>query len=235
MTMDLVPLRREEAEGLAGSLINSKGALVEHCIERAGGNPLFLEQLLRNAQESGGDEVPATIQSLVLSRIDRLSPADKAALQAVSVIGQRFSLEILRHLIDDAAYRPDGLIAHFLVRPEGEDLLFGHALIQESIYGSLLKTRQRSLHLRAAAWFAGRDAALNAGHLDRAQDPAAAAAYLQAARQTARDFRFARAEKLAARGLELATESAERSALTCLRGELLHDLGDAEASIEAFR
>ena len=235
MTIDLAPLRREEAEGLAGSLMNSKGALVEHCIERAGGNPLFLEQLLRNAQESGGDEVPATIQSLVLSRIDRLSPADKAALQAVSVIGQRFSLEILRHLIDDAAYRPDGLIAHYLVRPEGEDLLFGHALIQESIYGSLLKTRQRSLHLRAAAWFAGRDAALNAGHLDRAQDPAAAAAYLQAARQTARDFRFARAEKLAARGLELATESAERSALTCLRGELLHDLGDAEASIEAFR
>ncbi len=194
-----------------------------------------MEQLLRNAQESGGDEVPATIQSLVLSRMDRLSPADKAALQAVSVIGQRFSLEILRHLIDDAAYRPDGLIAHYLVRPEGEDLLFGHALIQESIYGSLLKTRQRSLHLRAAAWFAERDAALNAGHLDRAQDPAAAAAYLQAARQTARDFRFARAEKLAARGLELATESAERSALTCLRGELLHDLGDAEASIEAFR
>ncbi len=235
MTIDLAPLRREEAEGLASALKNSKGALVEHCIERADGNPLFLEQLLRNAQESGGEEVPATIQSLVLSRMDRLSPADKAALQAVSVIGQRFSLEILRHLIDDVRYRPDGLIAHYLVRPEGEDLLFGHALIQESIYGSLLKTRQRSLHLRAAAWFAGRDAALNAEHLDRAQDPAAAAAYLQAARQAAREFHFTRAEKLAARGLELATERAERSALTCLRGELLRDLGDAEASIEAYR
>jgi class 3 adenylate cyclase len=92
MTIDLAPLRREEAEGLADALINTKGALVEHCIERAGGNPLFLEQLLRNAQESGGDEVPGTIQSLVLSRMDRLSPADKAALQAASVIGQRFSL-----------------------------------------------------------------------------------------------------------------------------------------------
>ncbi len=45
MTIDLAPLRREEAEGLAGSLINSKGALVEHCIERAGGNPLFLDHL----------------------------------------------------------------------------------------------------------------------------------------------------------------------------------------------
>ena len=50
-----------------------------------------------------------------------------------------------------------------------------------------------------------------------------------------RQLRFERAAKLSARGLEIATRRGERYALTCLRGELLHDLGDAAASIEAYR
>ena len=74
------------------------------CIQRAEGNPLFLEQLLRNVEEHGDSDIPASIQSLVLARIDRLAAADKQALQAASVLGQRFELEALRHLIESPDY-----------------------------------------------------------------------------------------------------------------------------------
>jgi class 3 adenylate cyclase len=95
MTIDLGPLRRDEALTLAGAFIDATNQFAQDCIERAAGNPLFLEQLLRNAEERGDEEIPASIQSLVLARIDRLLPADKHALQAASVTGQRFTLELL--------------------------------------------------------------------------------------------------------------------------------------------
>jgi len=54
------------------------------------------------------------------------------------------------------------------VVPEGDDLLFAHALIQEGAYSTLLRTRRRELHRRAADWFAATDPVLYAQHLDRA-------------------------------------------------------------------
>jgi hypothetical protein len=70
------------------------------CIERAGGNPLFLEQLLRNAEEGSEGAIPASMQSLVLARMDRLAQRDRQAFHAAAVIGQRFDLALLRHLIE---------------------------------------------------------------------------------------------------------------------------------------
>jgi predicted ATPase len=110
-TIDLGPLRRDEALSLAGSFMDATQRVAAACIERAGGNPLFLEQLLRNAEEGTADAVPPSIQSLVLARMDRLNASDRRAFQAAAVIGQRFSLALLRHLIVDPDYVCDGLIA----------------------------------------------------------------------------------------------------------------------------
>ena len=82
MTIDLGPLRAAEALVLAGAFIEASTRFAASCIERAEGNPLFLEQLLRNAQESEAANVPPTIQSLVLARMDRLGTRDKQAVQA---------------------------------------------------------------------------------------------------------------------------------------------------------
>jgi class 3 adenylate cyclase/tetratricopeptide (TPR) repeat protein len=235
ITVDLGPLRRTEAVTLAGALIDPNDPRTSECIERADGNPLFLEQLLRNAAESGDRSVPASIQSLVLARIDRLSRADKEAVQAASVIGQRFSLDTLRHLLDDPAYVSTGLVEHYLVRPELEYYLFVHALIQEAVYSSLIKARKRDLHRRAAQWFATRDPVPHAQHLDRADDPAAPRAYLEAARQQAASFHYERALRLTERGLALARDRADKFDLTCQRGELLHDLGSIAESIATYR
>ena len=180
-TIDLGPLSEEEALSLAGGFIDATQRLALACIERAGGNPLFLEQLLRNAEEGSEEAMPASIQSLVLARMDRLAPLDRQAFQAASVIGQRFDLALLRQLIGAADYACDGLVRNALMLPEGDGFLFAHALIQEGAYPSLLRTRRRELHRHAAEWFAGRDVVLRAQHLDRAEDDRAPSAYLAAA------------------------------------------------------
>ncbi|CAG9216103.1 Adenylate cyclase [Paraburkholderia sabiae] len=234
-TIDLGPLRRDEALTLAGNFIDATQRVALACIERADGNPLFLEQLLHNAEEGSSEAVPASIQSLVLARMDRLAPRDRIAFQAASVIGQRFAVAMLRHLVDEPDYSCERLVENALVLPEGEDFLFAHALIQESAYSTLLRTRRRELHRLAAEWFADSDAVLHAQHLDRAEDERAPHACLVAA-MAQRTARFTEsALQLVNRGLEIAQTPIDRHALTCFKGELQRDLGDIEASIATYR
>ena len=169
-TLDIGPLRSEEAFSLAGGFIDATQRVARACIERAGGNPLFLEQLLRHTQEGTADAIPPSIHSLVLARMDRLQARDRQAFQAAAVIGQRFDLALQRHLIGDTQYVCDRLVAHALVLPEGDDFLFAHALIQEGAYASLLRSTRKTLHLKSANWYEGKDPLLRAQHLDRAED-----------------------------------------------------------------
>ncbi|MCH8926628.1 MAG: AAA family ATPase [Proteobacteria bacterium] len=215
LTIDLGPLREAEALELASGLIEVSDRVARDCIARAEGNPLFLEQLLHNAEEGALTEVPGSIQSLVLARMDRLEPRDKQALQAASVIGQRFAPDALRALLEDTAYDCKALVAHYLVRPEGDGYLFAHALIQEGVYSSLLQARKRELHRRAADWFADHDPLLYAEHLDRAEDPEAPVAYLEAAEAQAAGYRYERALGLIARGLEIAANPPPSAVLNC--------------------
>jgi tetratricopeptide (TPR) repeat protein len=83
--------------------------------------------------------------------------------------------------------------------------------------------------------FAGRDPVLHAEHLDRAEDPGAPRAYLEAARAQAAAYRTEAALALVERGVALAHERADVFALTCYRGEVLHDLGRIMESMNAYR
>jgi tetratricopeptide (TPR) repeat protein len=234
-TIDLGPLRRDEALSLAGGFFDATHGVALACIERAAGNPLFLEQLLRNAEEGSEDAVPASIQSLVLARMDRLTQRDRQAFQAAAVIGQRFELALLRHLVGAPDYVCDGLIGNALVLPEGDDFLFAHALIQEGAYSSLLRSRRRRLHLQAAEWFADRDLTLHAQHLDRAEDDRAPKAYLEAGIAKRAAYHVEAAVRLVDRGLELARAERDRYSLICLKGELQRDLGDVTSSVATYR
>ena len=235
MTIDLGPLRQEDAQLLAANLIDVSNLVARDCVERAEGNPLFLEQLLHSARESELSNVPASIQSLVLARMDRLAPRDKAALQAASVMGKRFAMDALKHLVDDPAYRGDALFSADLVRPERDEFVFAHALIQEGVYSSLLTGKRRELHRKAAHWYAGRELDLRAGHLDRADDPEAPAAYLAAAADLADRHRYDSALRLAERGLKLATSNEGQCGLLLLRGELLLESGRSQESTAAYK
>ena len=234
LTWDLGPLRKEESLSLVAGFIDASDDIAKRCIERAAGNPLFLEQLLLNVATGSTESVPDSIKSLVLTRVDQLPEEDKQALQAAAVLGQRFDLEGLRFLIDNSDYECRELIEHHLMRPEGSLYLFAHALIQEGAYASLLKRHRLQLHRRAADWFDGQDPVLFAEHLDYAADDKAAQAYLQAAQQQSDQYRPKRALQLVRRGLEVAADT-DRFALKCLEGELLRILGSVPESIAAFR
>jgi class 3 adenylate cyclase/tetratricopeptide (TPR) repeat protein len=139
-------------------------------IARTGGNPLFLEESVRTLIETHaltGDrgayrliraldtiDVPATVQAILASRIDRLAPEDKQLLQTASVIGKDVPFALLHaiaELPEDALRR--GLAhlqsAEFLYEtnlfPDLE-YTFKHALTHEVAYATLLQERRRVLH-----------------------------------------------------------------------------------------
>ena len=97
--------RCSEATALAGAYLDATADFAKRCIERAAGNPLFLEQLLRHAEQStagrraglGAEPGPGAhgpAATRTTSRPCRLPPS----------FGQRFALEALRHLLDDPDY-----------------------------------------------------------------------------------------------------------------------------------
>ena len=233
-TIDLSPLRDTEALDLARDFLDIDRRVAAACVERAEGNPLFLEQLLRSAMEATEEAIPGSVQSIVQSRMDRLAPEDRDALQAASVLGQRFSVDALRHVIGAADYGPENLVVSHLVRPHGSDYLFSHALIRDGVYASLLTNRRRDLHHRASDWFSDQDLMLHAQHLEGAGDPGAPGAYLAAARNQIDAYRFDSAMNLADKGLVLDPDSATLFELICFKGDLLRDLGQSDRSIETF-
>jgi tetratricopeptide (TPR) repeat protein len=234
VTWDLSPLRREDAVKLVSDFIDASDSLAKRCIERAAGNPLFLKQLLLSVEKGTSESVPESIKSLVLSRIDQLSTEDKLALQAASVLGQRFELEGLRFLIDAPGYECGQLVERHLLRPEGSLYLFSHALIQEGTYSSLLKQQRIKWHRQAASWYVERDLILHAEHLEYAGDAAAPSAYCSAAHEQFNLFRLERALQLVHAGLNIAPD-ADSFELKCLEGQLLRLLGSTPESIMAYR
>jgi predicted ATPase len=100
--------------------------------------------------------VPSTVKALLAARIDRLTPDEKAVLQAASVVGTDVPLEVLQAIAD---MPPDQLRRHLVQLQSSEFLYetnifpeleytFKHALTHEVTYGSLLAERRRALHAR---------------------------------------------------------------------------------------
>ncbi|WP_170560607.1 adenylate/guanylate cyclase domain-containing protein [Ruegeria atlantica] len=235
IALDLGPLSEADAMGMAANIVDIANKFARSCVERAAGNPLFLEQLLRSAHEANDVQVPGSVQSIVQARLDRLPAIDKSAIQAASVLGQRFTLASLRHLISNDSYDSAKLVNHQLIREQGDGYLFAHALVRDGVYGSLLRARRNEFHLAAADWFADKDLPLHAEHLDCAGHKDAAQAYLHAAEAQQKALRFESALRLTERGLAVADKTEMSFALYCLLGELLLELSEPEKSIEAYR
>ena len=233
-SIELGTLRREESLEIIHSR-STDAPLVEQCLDRAAGNPLFLEQLLSSAEEGAIDGLPDSIHSLVMARLDRLPEQDKQALQCASVIGQRFGSDLLNHVLDADSYDCIELIRHNLVTVDDEQFLFTHALIQEGAYSSLLKRQRQRLHKRCAEYLADSDAVLHAEHLGQANDPGAARAFLKAATAQSDKYRYEHALSLTERGLAMAGEENTLHELTGLKGRLLYELDEVQASLDVFQ
>ena len=172
------PLSYAESEEMLGNLLAVREVPqeVKQLVQsKAEGNPFFMEELIMDLLEAGlirreGDlcqladqgvkatSVPATVQDVIMARIDRLDDSLKRTLQLASVIGREFAFVILEkiaqpsHTLSPAvqALQQCELIAEKSLYPELE-YMFKHALTQNVAYNSLLHSRRRELHSRIAA------------------------------------------------------------------------------------
>src|SRR5581483_5865595 len=87
VSLRLQPLSEEVADELISSL---PSALRKRIARAAGGNPLFLTEMLAMASETEDVEVPATLRALLAARIDQLDPPDRAVLECGAVEGELF-------------------------------------------------------------------------------------------------------------------------------------------------
>ena len=233
LTIDLAPLTSAEAETIARSFA-AAGEFAAKCVDRAGGNPLFLEQLLRAAGDLVDGKLPTHVQSVVLARADLLAANDRRAIEAASALGQRFALATLRAVIDDPRYDAEVLLRNALLRRSPDGLQFVHALVRDGVYASLTRGRRRQLHGAAARVLAD-EPTLRAEHLDLASDPEAARAYLAASKDQDALFRQDQAIALARRGLAIATDPQDRVDLALQVGDLELHAGRGREALEAYR
>lgn len=154
--------------------------VTDFIFQRAGGNALFVEELalvLRDTgslaviegvarltvpvKQLGEIKLPATLEGLIVSRIDTLGSSQQMALKVASVVGRLFPVQIVQEVFPVAAEREqipglmDPLVEQDLLRPADEtsQYLFKHVLTQEAIYGLMLFTQRRGLHRAVAEWY----------------------------------------------------------------------------------
>jgi class 3 adenylate cyclase/tetratricopeptide (TPR) repeat protein len=170
--IELEPLPPEAERGFLQELIGPGTLTVElerRLLAAAGGNPFFLEELVRSlvdaaalthTSESGWRldhdvpiAIPETVEKVILARADRLPPDCHEALMAASVVGRAFDLRLLGDLVDAGLSLPDSL--HELQRlgfvvmdrrwPQPR-YRFKHVLIQEALYRTILGAERTRLH-----------------------------------------------------------------------------------------
>ena len=166
-TMLLEPLQPAETATLIDELVPPGSDLDPQLRERvqeiAGGNPLFVEEMLALLGESGGRyvTVPATIAALLAARLDQLPAAERAVLECGSVEGQSFhqgAVQVMAVDEHDVPARLETLVHKDLLRPDravlpGEEAFrFRHLLIRDAAYQALAKADRAELHERFARW-----------------------------------------------------------------------------------
>ena len=170
----LDPLGRESAEEMLSALLGEAKDLIplkRLVIERTEGTPFFMEEIVQALLEDGvlqrngvvklarsmnEVKVPATVQAVLVSRIDRLPPDEKELLQTLAVLGREFPLGLVQRV----TLRPHDELEPMLSRLQAGELIyeqpafpeaeyvFKHVLTQEVVYNALLVERRKLSHER---------------------------------------------------------------------------------------
>jgi class 3 adenylate cyclase/tetratricopeptide (TPR) repeat protein len=242
-TLPLDPLTATEAADVIGSLLTAPPSTVERVVATAGGNPLFIEELVASlADDPTSEELPGTVLAAISARIDALPSGSRTALLHASVVGQTFWRDVLANVggLSDVDEALEALEARGLVQRrsqsqlEGDaEFVFKHVLIRDAAYGTLPRASRRELHAATAAHLERSvpDPAelgwILAYHWREAGEPARAIAYLlQAARRTKDALAVEETWELYTRALDLADSVHERRAIRLQRGLAMTELED---------
>ena len=168
VTLRLEPLGDNDVEQLMAERIPVK--LREKIAHAAGGNPLFIEEMLAMAAEADGEVVvPPTLQALLAARLDQLETAERSVLERAAIEGEIFHRGAVQALAPEETQvtpRLAALVRKELIRPDtsqlvGEDgFRFRHLLIRDAAYDALPKAMRADLHRRFAIWLEERGAEL---------------------------------------------------------------------------
>jgi AAA ATPase domain/Adenylate and Guanylate cyclase catalytic domain len=155
----LAPLSPEHADALLGDEV--AGELRDRIARAAGGNPLFISEMLAMAAGKSEVEVPPTLRALLAARLDQLETSERTILERGAVEGEIFHRGAVQALTPEEAHvttRLAGLVRRELIRPDrahfvGDDgYRFRHLLIRDAAYDALPKTVRAELHARFADW-----------------------------------------------------------------------------------
>jgi class 3 adenylate cyclase/tetratricopeptide (TPR) repeat protein len=233
-------------------------ALVSH---RADGNPFYMEELVRMLIDSKAirvdteawqvdpagvmlTSVPSTLTGIIEARLDRLTqPQQRQALESASVIGVRFWDKAVAYIEPHADEALPPLVRRELIEvreakdtdpapADAREYAFKHQLLQQVTYDTILKSRKRGAHARAAEWFAKETGArindflgVAAEHYEKAGDAHNACEYfIRAAERAAATFANEASLAYIARGLALTTadEASLRWRLLASRERILN-------------
>ena len=144
--------------------------------EKAGGNPLFITEMLALATDGGELEVPPTLRALLAARLDQVEPEERSVLERGAVEGEVFhrgAVQALAPEEPEVLPKLAALVRHELIRPErprcrGDDgFRFRHLLIRDAAYDALPKSVRADLHLRFAGWLEETGGSRRAGRARR--------------------------------------------------------------------
>lgn len=166
LTLHLDPLDPAATSELAARLGAERlpAGVVEALVQRSGGNPFFLEELLTFVGEDETGELPVTLRGLVAARIDALPDDERSVLEDAAVIGRSGTLTILTALsrsrgVDDVEGVVDRLFDRDLLAASDGRWEFRSEVVQEVAYGTLTKSERARRHWRVGSWLsaAGRE------------------------------------------------------------------------------
>jgi class 3 adenylate cyclase/tetratricopeptide (TPR) repeat protein len=235
----LRPLTRNESERLI-ALVTEDAPLSPHdidvLVERSGGNPLFLRELIGAARSADSlEDLPTSIEGIVTTQIDRLRGSDLKVLRYAAVLGPRFQEELVADLLAAPVAMDPGTWRRLddLVESDGSGWRrFRHALIRDVAYAGLPFKRRKELHARAGAVIAAQagddvedSAEILSEHFFHAGWHEESFRYSRLAGEAAR-AKFAHAD--AARFLERSLRAADRLGVPAQEiAEVNREIGDA--------
>lgn len=167
--IELDELDQDEARALARMLLGHaigrepKPETVVAITERASGNPFYIEELVHEVVErESASDLPTSLQSLILGRLDRLSDSQRLTARMASVIGRRFptdwllgaygnTLDRTRVAQDLVALSASGLTVADTPPPD-EAYLFRHIMVRDVAYETLGLRLRQDLHEQLAAY-----------------------------------------------------------------------------------
>ncbi|HEX2915846.1 MAG TPA: tetratricopeptide repeat protein [Chloroflexia bacterium] len=236
------------------------GTLLKELASKGQGNPFFLEELLnylRDREISPYDgralqalDLPASLHTLILSRIDQLSERQKATLKVASIIGRLFAFNWLQgyyptlgtvEAVKNDLHELARLDITPLDTPEPElSYLFKHIVTQEVAYLSLASATRADLHERLAGWLEGQDPEryldLLAYHYGRSENRAKQREYFEKAGDAARiAYSNEAALDYYDRLLPLLREQGEQAELYLSMGAVLELIGRREEAERRYR